>query len=56
MPDVKVSENGVLKLLKYLNPHKAAGPDELKPLALKELREVIASMLVVMFQRSCETG
>ena len=56
MPDVKVSENGVLKLSKYLNPRKAAGPDELKPLVLKELREVITSMLVVIFQMSVETG
>ena len=56
MPDIKVSENGVLKLLKDLNPHKAAGPDELKPLVLRELREVIAPMLVVIFQRSIETG
>ena len=37
MPDIKVPENGVLKLLKDLNPHKAAGPDELKPLVLREL-------------------
>ena len=36
-PDIKVSENGILKLLKDLNPHKAAGPDELKPLVLREL-------------------
>ena len=56
MPDIKVSENGILKLLKDLNPHKAAGPDELKPLVLRELREVIAPMLVVIFQRSIETG
>ena len=46
----------VIKLLKDLNPHKAAGPDELKPLVLRELREVIAPMLVVIFQRSIETG
>ena len=56
MPDIKVSENGILKLLKDLNPHKAAGPDELKHLLLKEFREVIAPMLVVIFQRSIETG
>ena len=56
MPDIKVSENGILKLLKDLNPHKAAGPDELKPLVLRELREVIVPMLVVIFQRSIETG
>ena len=37
MPDIKVSENGILKLLKDLNPNKAAGQDELKPLVLREL-------------------
>ena len=56
MPDIKVSEKGILKLLKDLNPHKATGPDELKTLVLRELREVIAPMLVVIFQRSIETG
>ena len=30
MPNITVSLNGVLKLLKDLNPHKAAGPDQLK--------------------------
>ena len=39
-----------------LNLHKAAGPDELKPLVLKELSEVIAPMLRVIFQRSIEAG
>ena len=56
MPDIQLSENGILKLLKDLNPHKAAGPDELKPLVLKELREVIGPMLRVIFQRSFEAG
>ena len=56
MPDIKVSVNGILKLLKDLNPHKAAGPDKLKPLVFMELREVIAPMLMVIFQRSSENG
>ena len=56
MSDIKVSENGILELLKDLNPYKAAGPDELKPLVLRELREVKAPMLVIIFQRSVETG
>ena len=56
MPGIKVSQNGILKLLMNLNPHKAAGPDELKPFVLKVLQEVIAPMLVVVFQRSTETG
>ena len=54
LPNIQVSENGIMKLLKDLNPHKAAGPDKLKPLVLKELREVIAPILRV--QRSIEAG
>ena len=56
MPHIKVTEDGTLKLLKDLNPHKAAGQDELKPFVLKELREVIVPILVVIFQRPFETG
>ena len=56
MSDSKVSENEILKLLVNLNPPKAAGPDELEPLVLKELQEVIAAMLVVIFQMPIETG
>ena len=33
-----ISENVVLKQLNDLIPHMAAGPDEIKPLVLKELR------------------
>ena len=29
MPDIKVSVNGVAKLLRNLNPTKAAGPDDI---------------------------
>ena len=31
MNDIAVSEDGVIKLLKGLNPSKALGPDELHP-------------------------
>ena len=44
------------KLLKDLNPHKAAGPDQIKPLVLQKLRDVIAPILQVIFQRSLNTG
>ena len=46
----------VVKLLKDLNPHKAAGPDQIKPLVLQRLRDVIAPILQVIFQRSLDTG
>ena len=53
---VTVSVNGILKLLSDLNPHKAAGPDQLKPLVLQRLREVIAPVLQVIYQKSLDTG
>ena len=37
MNDIVVSKDGVIKLLKGLNPPKALGPDELHPRVLKEL-------------------
>ena len=37
MNDMVVSKDGVIKLLKGLNPSKALGPDELHPRVLEEL-------------------
>ena len=56
MESITVSTNGIAKLLKDLNPHKAAGPDQIKPLVLQKLRDVIAPILQVIFQRSLNTG
>ena len=57
MESITVSTNGIDKLLKDLNPHKAAaGPDQIKPLVLQKLRDVIAPILQVIFQRSLNTG
>ena len=56
MPDIDISVNGLLKLLKNLKPGKAAGPDQLKPLLLKELRDEIAPVIKVTFDKSLQTG
>ena len=56
MESITVSTNGIAKLLKDLNLHKAAGPDQIKPLVLQRLRDVIAPILQVIFQRSLNTG
>ena len=42
MPEIEIDLNGVLKLLANLKPGKAAGPDDIKPVLLKELRSKIA--------------
>ena len=56
MKTITVSVNGIVKLLKDLNPHEAAGPDQLKPLVLQRLCDMIAPVLQVIFQRSLHTG
>ena len=56
MEDLSISVAGILKLLQNLKPGKAAAPDRLNPLLLKELREEIAPIMQVMFERSIQTG
>ena len=56
MPQIEISINGILKLLYKLKPGKAAGPDKIRPLILKELRVELAPIIKVIFERSLETG
>ena len=45
MPNIQVTESGVLKLLAGLKTSKAAGPDGLHPIVLKEVAPVITPTL-----------
>ena len=59
MPSIKISdmsEAGIVNLLKNLKPKKAAGPDRIKPVVLQELREELAPILQVLFERSLQSG
>ena len=56
MPDIQVSFNGIEKLLKGLNPHKAASPDQLKPIVLQTLHKELTPILKLIFQKSLDTG
>ena len=56
MPQIEISINGILKLLYNLKPGKAAGPDKIRPLILKEQRVELAPIIKVIFERSLETG
>ena len=56
MPDIQITENGVAKLLHNLNPHKAAGPDNITPRDLKDLSSEVSSILTLIFKKSYDTG
>ena len=55
-PDISITQEGIKKLLNGLNPHKAAGPDNISPRILKELADEIAPILQLIFKRSYDTG
>ena len=56
MDDIVVSKDGVIKLLKCLNPSTALGPDELHPSVLKELATELGPVFAHLFQQSIDTG
>ena len=56
MDDIVVSNKGVTKLLKGLNPSKALGPDELHPRVLKEIATELGPVFAHPFQKSLDTG
>ena len=55
MNDIAVSKDGVIKLLKGLNPSKALGPDELHPRVLKELATELGPVFAHLFPQSIDT-
>jgi len=56
MAPFTITEEGVLKLLKAINPTKASGPDCIPCRLLKELAEEIAAALTFIFRQSLHTG
>ena len=56
MDDIVVSKDGVIKLLKGLNPSKALEPNELLPRVLKELATELSPVFPYLFQQSIDTG
>ena len=56
MPDINISETGLLNLLKNLKPKKGARPDNIKPVVLQELREELVPVLKVLFERSLKSS
>ena len=56
MNDIVISKEGVIKLLKGLNPSKALAPDELHPRVLKELATELGPVFANLFQQSMDTS
>ena len=56
LSDLEIPTNGIKKLLKNLKPDKAAGPDKIKPLVLRELSEQTAPIMQEIHTVSMQTG
>ena len=56
VPSLRISEKGVQKILKGLNPHKATGPDQISLRFLKEMASTIAPFLTLIYQASHDQG
>ena len=56
MPKIHVSNEGVLKLLKNVNSHKATGPDGTQARLLREYAEQMSPVLATVFQMSIDSG
>ena len=56
MNNITISTQGVSKLLRQINPHKATGPDQICGKVLKELSEEIATIITCIFQKTLDSG
>ena len=56
LSDITISEAGICKILKHLNPYKACGRDNIHPRVLRELADDIAPILTLIYQSSIDTG
>ena len=54
--DTKHTSKGIEKLLSNLNPHKAAGHDQIKPIILKKPSITLSPILKHLFQKSLDSG
>ena len=56
MLDITVTSTGIEKLLSNINPHKAVGPDQIKPIILKNLSTPLPPILKHLFQKKLDSG
>jgi hypothetical protein len=55
MKRFNITTNGIIKLLKNLNPCKAQGSDYISPIILKELADEISPLLQLIYTKSLDT-
>ena len=56
LEDIVFMQHEVAKKLKYLDPGKTAGPDNLHPALLKELASDISEVVTEIFRKSLDEG
>ena len=56
MNDIIINNQGIVKLLKNLNPHKATVPDGIPARLLKETAAEIAPAITLLYQASLNQG
>jgi hypothetical protein len=56
IPSLTITLTGIQKLLNNINPHKASGPDNINGRILKDLQNLTAPILTIIFQKSLQTG
>ena len=56
MPNFTITPAGINKLLSNLKVHKASGPDNINARILREMKDVIAPVLSIIYNHSLETG
>ena len=56
MEPIRISRDGVYKLIKNINPNKATGPDTIAGKVLKQNIEICTDILTLIFTRSLQTG
>jgi len=51
-----IGQEGVSKLLRGINPNKAAGPDEITARFMRDVADNISPILTFIFRQSYDTG
>ena len=56
MDMIDIKEEGILKLLRNINPRKATGPDNISARLLRDYKVDLTPILTLIFQASAKEG